>query len=110
MITPSLTITANIQSIFGANYPKGTPVFQLENYGSSVPRVISTGFVVSPRVTATADINGLISTLIWGNDLIAPSGTYYLVTFMSDKNLQTAQCRYSLVGSGTVDLSTLTPF
>ena len=109
MISP-LVVTATLEDIFGIPYPEGTVIFQLENFGASMPTVSIGSYFMAPlRVIATADSGGLISTLIWGNDMITPSGTYYLVTFMSDKHLVTAQCKYYLTGLGTVDLSTLTP-
>ena len=109
MSAPALTITGNIQTIFGVSDTGGTVRFQLCNYGNNIPRIPGTGFIVATNVAAPV-VSGSWSTPIWNNTTdITPSGTYYVVWYVSDSGVTTAQVPYILSGSGTVDLSTLTP-
>lgn len=106
--TPQLTITGNIQTLFGTSDANGSVVFQLQNYGLNIPKVTGTGFIVAARVGVTTS-SGSFSTTLWGNDVITPSGTYYLVSFISDSGITVASVPYILQGIGTVDLSTVQP-
>jgi hypothetical protein len=48
-----------------------------------------------------------ISTLIWGNDQISPSGTYYSIEILDGED-NVVQCgAYELTGTGSQDLSNL---
>src|ERR1017187_8282544 len=105
----ALTISGNLESIFGVLYAGGRVNFSLENYGLNVPRISGTGFLVETSVTVTANGSGAFSTNLIGNDTIIPSGTYYLVTFISDAGLDIARIPYQFSGSGSFDLSTVQP-
>jgi hypothetical protein len=109
MSSPTIIITGNLENIFGVLYPNDKIIFSLENYGLNVPRVSGTGFLVETVQSVTANGSGAFSTALWGNDVITPSGTYYLVTFVSDAGLQIAQIPYILNGTGTFDLSAVAP-
>jgi hypothetical protein len=102
-----LTATANLKNL--ANTADvGWATFTLVGTGGNVPRI--SGSVLSVlTLKAVADGSGNISTTIIGNDTITPSGTTYAVNIYSSGGALISSARYSLTGSGTVDLSTLTP-
>lgn len=103
----ALTITASLKDLTGIA-DVGSAVFTLVGFGRDVPR-ISGAIISTLSVTALADGSGDISQVIKGNDVITPSGTTYCVEVFSDSGAFVSSARYSLTGSGSVDLSTLTP-
>jgi|SRR5215469_18275645 len=103
----SLTVTATLNNLAGSA-DVGYAVFTLVGYGNNVPRI--NGAVISVlSVKATANGSGLISQTIVGNDVITPAGTSYAVQIYSDSGALISTGRYTFTGSGSVDLSTLTP-
>src|SRR5580700_2100810 len=99
----SLTITADLEDLSGSSNV-GSAVFTLVGYGSNVPR-ISGAILSTLSVTAQANSSGDISQVIVGNDVITPSGTTYMVEVFSSAGSLVSAARYSLTGSGSVDLS-----
>lgn len=53
--------------------------------------------------------NGTFSTPIWGNDVITPAGTYYTIALLDGQGNVVQCAQYQLTGSGTQDLSNLSP-
>lgn len=103
----ALTITCDLEDLTGtANV--GWAVFTLVGFGSQPPR-ISGAIISTLSVTAVANGSGDISQVILGNDVITPSGTTYMVEIFSAAGAFISAARYSLTGTGSVDLSTLTP-
>lgn len=103
----SLTVTANLKDLTNtANV--GWAIFTLVGYGSDVPR-ISGAIIATPTLKVLADNTGAISQVILGNDVITPSGTSYTVAIFNSNGGFISAARYKFTGSGTVDLSTLTP-
>ena len=103
----ALTITADLEDLTGAANV-GSAVFTLCGYGNQPPR-ISGAILSTVSITALANGSGVISQVIIGNDVITPSGTTYAVTVYSSTGAFISEGRYKLTGSGSVDLSTLTP-
>jgi hypothetical protein len=111
----SLTITADLSTISGSE-DAGYAVFTLVGFGDLVPTASepagSGGHIEVILSTlsckALANDVGLISQVLLGNDIITPPNTTYVVTIYSDLGGFISEGRYSLVGSGTKDLSTLT--
>jgi hypothetical protein len=103
----SLTITADLKDLTGSTNA-GYAVFTLGGYGANVPRV--SGAIIS-QVSLTAQANGAgaISQAVTGNDVITPAGTFYIVEIFSSVGGYISIAKYIFTGSGTVDLSTLTP-
>jgi hypothetical protein len=99
-----LTVTGNFESITGASL--GRVAVQLQGY-TGIARVPGTGVIVNPTLMSL--VSGSFSIVLFGNDAITPSGTWYLFSFYDSVGNLLAQCKYILTGSGTVDISTLTP-
>jgi hypothetical protein len=53
-------------------------------------------------------IGASISTPIYGNDAISPSGTYYAISVVDSQNNVVQSGMYQFTGSGTQDLSSAT--
>jgi hypothetical protein len=107
-VTPQITITANLQQVTGS-IDAASAVFELVNFGSTVPRISGTCLILQISTKAVADGSGNISVTLWGNDVITPAGTYYTVTYYNESGGQVAKVPYQFVGSGSFDLSTLIP-
>lgn len=107
-LTPQITITANLQQITGA-VDAAKVTFELANYGNTIPRVSGTCVIVQTSTTATADGSGNISVVLWGNDVVTPSGTEYTAKFYNDAGGLLQQVAYQFTGSGSFDLSNVVP-
>ena len=112
-LTPALTLIATLQNVSGS--PTGSApdparvLITLCNFDPQLPRVVGTTMLAQTVYDLLSE-DGTISTPIWGNDVITPQGTYYSIAIL-DGDGNTIQCsNYQLTGSGTIDLSTLTPF
>lgn len=108
MPSPSVTVTGSLQDLTGAANV-GSVQIQLQNYGNNVPRVSGTSILVQLITTAVANGSGAFSVTVWGNDQITPNDTYYIVQFLDAAGAVIASIPYRFTGSGTVDLSSLTP-
>ena len=97
-----VAVTGNLQSLLGANAAGTLVTFQLINSGWNIPLVSGVAAIIDPQVFMTANSSGALSGNIWGNDVIIPAGTQYLVSVGRVSNT------YSITGS-TWDLNTATP-
>lgn len=104
----SLTITATCVDITGTDNA-GWATFELVGYGAILPRVSGSSCIALGIIKASANGSGAISQIILPNDSILPSGTTYVVNIYNASGGLMSSGRYSLTGSGTVDLSSLTP-
>lgn len=111
MPVPAITLTGTLQDIFGAAVNGGSVVIQLVGFGGVQPRVVGTNLLAR---TAPLEISvgapGTFATLIYGNDVIAPGGTYYIIQVLDDQNNVVMANAYQLAGGGTQDLSNLAPY
>lgn len=112
-LTPALTLIGNLQNIAGAaigsTADPARVLISLINFDPQLPRIIGTTMLAQTVYDIDCS-SGNFSTPIWGNDVIAPQGTYYSIALL-DGDGNTIQCgNYQLTGSGPIDLSTLTPF
>lgn len=115
MPTPQITLIANLLDYSGAQIGSTSrPAYlriQLCGFGQSLPRVSGSG--VLGRVWSNPqDIpytGAQVSVPLFGNDVIIPAGTFYAISVL-DSNLNVIQAAtYQVTGSGTVDLSSLSP-
>ena len=114
-LTPQITLTATLDDYSGAaigsaNQPAYLRI-ALCGFGLFLPRIPGTA-MVGKVCSWPQDIpytGTQISVKLWGNDAIAPLGTYYAISVLdANKNvIQTGT--YVFTGTETVDLSTLVP-
>jgi len=111
-VTPQITVTGNLDDIFGAPDLNASVVIQLCGFGANIPRIVGTALIAKTLPIAVAAPAGSFSVLLWGNDVITPGPliTYYTFTIVDDQGNVIATAGYQLSGSGTQDLSTLTPY
>jgi hypothetical protein len=107
MASPSVTVIGNFESLTGAS--TGYIRVTLAGYGAQIPRVSGTG-ILAP-LSYTSSVAASFSVTLWGNDVLSPTNaTYYLVSiYNADGSNVVYQIPYQFTGSGTLDLSTLTP-
>src|SRR3990167_6271513 len=99
VVNATVNVTGNLKNALGQNLGSNTyVVFRLRNYGSNVPKVIGTGVIVQPEKRVDPDANGLITTTVFGNDEISPSGTYWVLEFFYQGRLSHA-ASYTIRGA-----------
>src|SRR6266478_2829841 len=102
-------VTGTMQTLMGGRVVQGIITFQLANIGTgTIPRIIGTGEFPALKVAVMTDQNGNISTPLWGNDVIDPANTIYLVTFRDFLGNEVGPVQFSITGV-SVSLNTLTP-
>lgn len=114
MSTPAITLTAHLEDFTGQ--PVGNTAnpgklrIALCGYGPLIPRVCGGAVIAKPGpFDILANSSGDVSTLIWGNDVILPAGTFYTITVL-DGDDNVVQCdAYTFTGSGTIDLACTAP-
>jgi len=107
MATP-ISIIAKLIDITATGLPFATATLELTNDPSAIPRVPSTAIVAGPRITFEANASGVISGTVWGNDSLTPAGTYYVLSVTDQTGLVQRDCAFTLTGTDTINLSTLT--
>lgn len=106
-----LTITAQLESILATAAEGGYLRITLCGYGPVCPSVSGVGFLADAGVPQLVGPQGTsaLSVNLYGNDVIHPASTFYEIAVL-DANKDVVQANnYNLTGSGTFDLSTLTP-
>jgi hypothetical protein len=111
--TPNITLTATLETIAGAAAGSTANAAKLRialcGFGPSIPTIAGTAIIASTGPNAFYSTGTPISTLIYGNDQITPAGTFYSIEVLDGED-NVVQCdNYQLTGSGTQDLSNLTP-
>jgi hypothetical protein len=100
-----ITLTGNFEALTGSG--NGYVILTLINYGTNIPRLYGGGVIVNPTYQTSPGAN--FSVNLWGNDAITPANTYYQVSFYGAGQSLIATEIYQFNGSGTFDLSEVTP-
>lgn len=110
-VTPGVILTGTLADLFGSALTKGTLVFTLCGYGSSLPRISGTALIAqtAPKKKAV-DGAGAFSITLWGNHVILPPLTYYTVQLLDDNGNVIQTSAYQFLANGTFDLSTVVPY
>lgn len=112
MAAPGFTLTATLQTITGSAAGSASNPAKLEivlcGFGLALPGVAGTSTLAQRKYTVNFTAAGQVSQALWGNDQIAPAGTWYSISVIDGRAnvLQTGE--YILSGAGT-DLSQLLP-
>ena len=112
-LTPQIALTINLLDLQNNQIGSvGNPAFveiALANFGPILPRVPGTGNLakVGPFTQRIPYLGAPLAVTLWGNDVIYPAGTYYVVSILDDSLniLQTGA--YVFNGTISADLSTL---
>lgn len=62
------------------------------------------------KTVVPSNSQGVCTAAFYGNDVIQPAGTFYRVTFTDGSGTCFVSNTYKFTGSGTFDISSLTPF
>src|SRR3990167_7695317 len=93
------TVSGNLKTVLSGNLGTNTYiVLRLRNFGSNVPKVTGTGIIVQAEKRVDPDANGLISTTVYDNSSVTPSGTYYVIEFFYQGRLSHA-ASYTISGA-----------
>lgn len=96
-----------MSDLLGAAQPGSTLTVQLCGYGSQVPRVYASGlFAQTSPLAVKAGGSGIITMILYGNDVITPANTYYTFAVADDQGNTVQLNAYQFTGAGTFDLST----
>lgn len=103
------TVTGTLQALSGGTLAQGMIIFELSNIGTGNP-VVVTGTSIIPRLkyTVFSAADGTFTQALWGNDVISPANTIYLVTYRDACGNEVGPIQYSLTGS-SVDLDSAAP-
>jgi len=84
MATP-VTVTATIQAPSSTALTGNAFVrFRLRNFQGYVPVVTATGVLCETQIDASPDGSGFVSQLLWPNNAITPSNTFWTVEFWNN--------------------------
>ena len=112
--SPAFTLTGTFSSLTGSAEGIVRLTLVAQQYGgqynssfSSAPRVNGTAMLAP--ITYESALASSFSVTVFGNDVITPAPTVYLITIEDADGNTVASGLYNLTGSGSNDLSTLTP-
>lgn len=115
-LTPQINFTITLEDLTGAAIGAvGNPALveiALANFGPNLPRVPGTTIIgrVGPWSQKFLYTGNPITVTLWGNDVIEPVGTYYVITIYDDKNNILQSGAYVFTGTiSGVDFSSFTP-
>jgi hypothetical protein len=109
MASPGVTLTATLQDTSGDDDFGAWIRITLCNYGAALPRVIGTSMLVKIK-QRLALAEGILSIPLWGNYQINPTGTYYDIALLDEKQNVVQSGLYQFMNPGTYDLSNLGPY
>jgi hypothetical protein len=115
-VSPQITLNITLLDYSGAAIGSvASPAYvriALCGYDPYLPAVPGTGFT-GKVASWPGDIpytGNPIVVLLWGNDVITPANTYYSISILDSKRNVIQSAPYQFVGTGTYDLSTVTPY
>lgn len=110
MTTPNTTLTAKLDDLTGVSAGSIANPAKLRitlcGFGPVLPLIAGTAMLArtGPFALYSTDSSG-ITTSLWGNDQITPSGTFYSIEILDGQD-NVVQCgAYQFIGGGTFDLS-----
>jgi hypothetical protein len=112
-LTPQITLTITLDDLQGNDIGSASlPAFveiALANYGPTLPRILGTSMLakVGPGSQKIPYEGAPINVTLWGNDVITPAGTYYVITILDDQGNILQSGAYEFTGTLSADLSTL---
>jgi hypothetical protein len=112
-LTPQITLTITLDDLQGNDIGAvGNPAFveiALAGFGPTLPRIAGTSMLakVGPASQRIPYEGEPIEVSLWGNDVITPAGTYYVITIFDDQLNILQSGAYVFNGTLSADLSTL---
>jgi hypothetical protein len=112
-LTPQITLTINLLDLQGNQIGSAAnPAFveiALYGFGATLPRIAGTGNLarVGPLSQRLIYAGAEITVDLWGNDVITPAGTGYVISIFDDQLNLLQSGAYVFNGTIEADLSTL---
>jgi hypothetical protein len=112
-LSPAITLIINLLDLQGEQIGSvGNPAFiefALYGFGATLPRVSGTGNLakVGPLSQRVIYEGAPVTVTLWGNDVITPAGTGYVITIFDDQMNVLQSGAYVFTGTIDADLSTL---
>lgn len=112
-VSPTITLTITLDDLQGAAIGSvGSPAYveiALANYGPILPRVSGTAMLakVGPSAQKIPYLGTPITVHLFGNDVITPAGSYYVITVYDDQLNILQSGAYVFTGTVSADLSIL---
>lgn len=107
--SPNITLTANLETILGGAALTGYLEITLCGFGISPPRVAGTAMLADASIPQVKGPASAFSVALFGNDQITPANTFYSIAIYDQFQNVIQSGIYQLTGSGSFDLSQLTP-
>jgi hypothetical protein len=108
--TPQITLTATLLDLAGSVVAGGTLKFYLSGFFSASPEIPGTAMIGKSPILATANGSGVVTQLLWGNDVISPAETFYCIVCSDSEGNHVWTQNYQLSGGGSQNLSDLSPY
>ena len=112
-LTPQITLSITLDDLQGAavggvGYPAFVEI-ALANYGPTLPRIAGTAMLakVGPGSQRISYEGAPLTVTLWGNDVITPAGTYYVISILDDELNILQSGGYVFNGTVNAALSTL---
>lgn len=114
-LTPQITLTANLLDYSGNQIGSiGSPAYlriALCGFGAVPPSVAATGMLgkIASWPQDLPYTGSLLTVKLFGNDVITPGNTFYSISILDAGRNVIQSAAYQFSGTGTFDLSSLTP-
>lgn len=109
----TITLQIDLKDIRGNEIGSvGSPAYveiALANFGATLPRIAGTAMLagVGPRTQKIPYLGAQITVVLYGNDVITPAGTYYVISILDDQGNVLQSGAYVFNGTINAALSTL---
>lgn len=114
-LTPQITLTITLDDLQGVDIGSvSNPAYvdiALAGYGPLLPRISGTAMLakIGPLSQRIPYLGAPITVTLWGNDVITPPGTSYIISIEDDQGNVLQSNSYVFSGTVSADLSTITP-
>ena len=107
--TPQITLTTNLESILAGAAENGFLEITLCGFGPVPPTVEDELMIADAGVPQLVGPGNNPSVALFGNDVIEPAGTFYMIAVLDANRNVIQAANYILTGDGTQNLASLTP-
>jgi hypothetical protein len=104
-----ITLTATLKNIITGIAAGARVKITLAGYDNDIPELPGSYLLGEVSEDVQVSTDGILNTTVWGNDVILPLGTFYLVQIIDGNGNCIAAGEYRITGTGPVDLSSLAP-
>src|SRR3990167_6809291 len=108
VLAQTATVTTSVRTPAGGVPANSQVCFSLQRFQPNIPKVNGVAVINQARsFCVSPDVNGDVSTALYRNDNITPSGTDWRVEYKQNGIVQSAA--HYTIAAASVDLTTLAP-